>query len=243
MPIDLNLPPIYDPVILDGGDEDVRAHAIGLARQGAESGRFVWRPSADRIECAVLLRPEEAVEGILPVVLVASLAMLDALGAAGPAAVACDLLWPATLRINGASIGGVALDLAPGDEPEWAVVSAATRKTGARDVEPGERPDVTSLADEGFGEMCDSALLEAFARFLLVWMDRWEEGGMPAIAPHWLQRARSQVDDTVLAIGGDLLAGGIEGLDESGGLVLETSAGPRIIPLEVGLLERNPAEI
>lgn len=242
MTVSLNLPPIYEPVILGGDDSDPRTHAIGQAEMGAEAGLFVWRPSADRIDCAILLRPEEEVAGVLPVVLVASMAMLEALGAAGPAAVACDLQWPATVRINGGSVGSVALDLAPGAEPEWAVLSMAVRKTGERDVEPGERPDMTSLTDEGFGNMSDAALLEAFSRFLLVWMDRWEEGGMAAIAPHWLQCARAQGGDAVLAIGPDLLAGRIDGLDDMGGLMLETSSGPRIVALNAAWLGRKAAE-
>ena len=235
----LNLPPLYESVVLDEPGADARAHAARLAADGGEAGLFVWRPAVDRIDCAVLLRPEEDAMQVMPVVLVASLALLDAVGTAGPAAVACDLAWPASLRINSGLAGGVALDLGPGDIPDWAVVSATLRKTGEPGAEGGERPDVTSLADEGFADVADHDLVEAFARHFLVWMDRWEEQGLAPIARHWLHRATSNGGDTVLMVGEELVAGSILDLDDSGGLVLDTAKGRRTLPLEPGLLARN----
>lgn len=236
----LNLPPLYEAVILDEPDGDARIHAARLATDGGEAGLFVWRPAADRIDCAIVLRPEEARAQIMPVVLVASLALLDAVGSAGPAAVAADLVWPAGLRINSGLCGGIALDLGPGDNPDWAVISAVLRKAGAPGVEGGERPDVTALHDEGFADVEDSDLVEAFARHFLVWMDRWDEQGLDPIARHWLHCARSNGVDTVLIIGAELIAGSIEDLDDSGGLVLDTAGGRRVLPLEPDLLSRIP---
>ena len=238
----LHLPPIYKAIILAESGEDARAHAGRLAAAGGEAGLFVWRPAETIIEWAILLRPEEDAAKILPVVLVASLALLDAVGTAGPPAVASDLVWPAGLRINSGLAGGIALDLAPGESPEWAVVSAILRKTGDPGAEGGERPDVTSLSDEGFAHMADRNLLEAFARHFLVWMDRWEDQGLPAIARHWLHRATADGGDTVLMAGAELVAGTILDLDESGGLVLDTAAGRRILSLEAGRLASNPLE-
>lgn len=237
---ELNLPPVYDAVVLADGAENPRNHACRLADAGAEAGLFVWRPSGERIECALVLRPDETVAQILPVALVASVALLDALGAAGPPAVACDLVWPATVRINGGVAGGVALDIAPGERPEWAVVSAALCKMGEAEFEAGDRPDRTSLADEGFGDMADHQLIEAYARYFLVWMDRWEDSGLGAIVPHWLQRARSQGPDTVIFLGDELIAGTIEDLDEAGALVLACASGNRALRLTPELLAGLP---
>jgi biotin-(acetyl-CoA carboxylase) ligase len=240
MTAELNLPPLYEAVILDEPDGDARAHAARLAADGGEAGLFVWRPAADRIDCAVVLRPEEEIAQVMPVVLVASLALLDAVGTAGPAAVAADLVWPAGLRINSGLCGGIALDLGPGGNPDWALVSAVLRKAGAPGVEGGERPDVTALHAEGFADMEDRALVEAFARHFLVWMDRWQEGGLAPVARHWLHRATANGGDTVLMVGAELIAGSIEDLDDSGGLVLDTASGRQTLPLEPGLLAKNP---
>ena len=242
MTAELNLPPLYDAVILDEPGADARGHANRLAADGGAAGSFVWRPAVDRIDCAIILRPEEEVAEIMPVVLVASLALLDAVGAAGPPAVASDLVWPAGLRIDSGLCGGIALDLAPGDSPEWAVVSAVLRKTRAAGAEGGERPDITTLHEEGFADVADRDLVEAFARHFLVWMDRWEERGLAAVARHWLYRATADGTDTVLMIGADLVAGAILDLDDSGGLLLDTATGRRVLPLAPGLLARNPAD-
>lgn len=237
----LNLPPLYDAVVLADAAADPAAYARAAGGAGAEAGLFAWRPAADRIEFAVLLRPEEDATRVMPVVLVASLALLDAVGSAGPAAVVSDLVWPAGLRINSGMAGGIALDLGPGDVPGWAVVSAMLRKTGEPGAEGGERPDVTSLHAEGFAAMEDRALVEAFARHFLVWMDRWQEGGLAPVARHWLYRATANGADTVLMAGAELIAGTILDLDDSGGLVLDTAAGRRTLPLEAFLLAQGSA--
>lgn len=239
----LSLPPVYRTVVLDECAGAARIHAAKLAAAGSEAGLFVWRPAADRIDCAVLLRPEDEAKRVLPVVLVAALALLEALGAAGPAALAADLVWPGGIRINSGHAGGIALDLGPGDPPEWAVVSAVLRKTAEPGTEAGERPDVTCLADEGFAEVADEDIVEAFARHFLVWMDRWEEDGFGPIARRWLHCARWGGGEAVLDIGGELIAGDIQDIDESGSLVLETQSGRRVLPLTAELLAGGPAEI
>lgn len=216
--------------------EEPHAHASRLAADGAEAGLFVWRASSTRLDWAVLLRPDGGKDEILPVVLVASLALLDALGAAGPPAVACDLVWPSGIRINRGVVGGVGVTLAPGEVSEWAVLTATLRKRGEEGIEAGDRPDLTSLADEGFADVADRAILEAFARYFLVWMDRWEESGLAAIAPHWLQRARAEGQETVVMVGAELVAGEIGDLDERGSLVLETDSGKRILTLRTDSL-------
>jgi biotin-(acetyl-CoA carboxylase) ligase len=240
MTVELNLPPLFETVILTDASVNARAHAARLAADGGEAGLFVWRPAADCIDCAILLRPEEARAQVMPVVLVASLALLDGLGSAGPAAVGADLVWPAGLRVNSGLCGGIALGLGPGDKPEWAVVVVDLRKSSTPGIEGGERPDVTTLHNEGFADMADRDLVEAFARHFLVWMDRWEEQGLAPIARHWLHCARSVSKDTVLMIGDELIAGTIEGLDDIGGLSLDTANGRRILPLEPDLLVRSP---
>jgi len=234
----LALPPLYRPVVLTdaGADAETRARAGALARDGAEAGTFVWRPDAVRLDCAVVLRPEEEVDRVLPVVLVAVLALSDAIGAVGPPAVALDLVWPGTVRVNGGVAGGVAVDLAPGagprDIPDWAVVAADIRIAPDPGIEGGERPDVTCLAAEGFAGVTARELAEAFARYLLVWMDRWDDEGLAPVARHWLHRATARHRDTVLLLGNELIAGSVESLDNAGNLHLETGKGPRRLTLE-----------
>jgi len=234
----LSLPPVYHAVIWDGGDRDAsaRARARDLAAGGAEAATFVWRPDARVLDCAVVLRPEEEGEKVLPVVLVAALALSDAIGAVGPPAVASDLVWPGSVGVNGGLVGGIGIDLdvdkSLREIPAWAVVAASLSISAEAGIEGGEQPDVTSLEAEGFVGVGAPELAEAFARYLLVWMGRWEDTGLEPIATHWLHRATARHRDTVLLLGGELIAGTVGRLDETGGLHLETGRGRRRLTLE-----------
>ncbi len=233
MDMTLSLPPLYDAVVLPG-DAVLRDEARRLLRAGAEAGTFVWRPDPGRLDCAVILRPDEPAAAVRPAVLVAALALSDAVGAVGSSAVPLDLVWPGTVRVNRGAVGGIAMAIGPGAGPDgaadWAVLEVGVQ-IAEEQGEGGDRPDVTSLAAEGVGRPEPARLAEAFARNLLVWMDRWEEGGMSAIAPHWMRRATSRGRDTVLTLGGELLAGTVTGLDESGGLELQTRSGRQVLSL------------
>lgn len=233
---ELGLPPLYRGLVLDGAVGGARAQACRMAAEGAAAATLLWRPDADRLDCAVVLRPEAAAAQVLPVVLVAALALSDAIGTVAPPAVATDLVWPASVRVNGGLVGGVTVDLeggvGPQDGPAWAVLAAEVRIAPEPDTEGGERPDVTCLAAEGFAGMDARPLAEAFARHLLVWMDRWEDHGLAPIARHWLHRATARNRDTVLMLGAELIAGTIESLDDAGSLHLETAAGRRTLTLD-----------
>lgn len=232
----LSLPPLYRGLVLEGAAGGARAEACRMAAAGAEAATLLWRPDADRLDCAVVLRPEEKAAQVLPVVLVAALALSDAIGTVGPPAVATDLVWPASVRVNGGLVGGVTVDLDAGvglqDVPAWAVVAAEIRIAPEAGIEGGERPDVTCLVAEGFAGVGARPLAEAFARHLLVWMDRWEEQDLAPIARHWLHRATARHRDTVLMLGPELIAGTVESLDDAGSLHLETAAGRRVLTLD-----------
>jgi biotin-(acetyl-CoA carboxylase) ligase len=233
---ELTLPRPYRAIVLGSGERDAPARARAMAAEGAGAGTLVWHPDPERLDCAVVLRPEETGEEVLPVVLVAALALSDAIGAVGPPAVALDLVWPGSVRVNGGLVGGIGVDLESEADlrqiPEWAVLAADVRIAAETGIEGGERPDVTSLEAEGFAGVVARALAEAFARYLLVWMDRWQEQGLAPISRHWLHRATARHRDTVLLLGGELIAGTVERLDESGCLRLETGHGPRRLTLE-----------
>ncbi len=235
MTIDLSLPPLYTGIVLGSGDGDARSRARELAAQGADAGTLVWHPDAARVDCAVVLRPDEPGRQVLPVLLVASLALSDAIGSAGPPAIASDLVWPAGVRVNGGRVGGVAVDLDSAelqDTPDWGVVAAFLLISAETDREGGERPDVTCLEAEGFAGVGARELIEAFARHLLVWMDRWEDQGLAPIARHWFHRATARTSETELLLGGEPVTGSIEKLDEAGDLLLQTGDGPRQLTLE-----------
>lgn len=244
MTADLSLPPLYTPVIADAG-EDARECARRLAGEGAEAGVFVFADGAGRLDCAVVLRPEESLEEARRAVLVGALALCDAVGMAVPAGTDADLVWPAGLRINGGSAGGLSLDVGPVSDgvPAWLVLGAVVSLAPETDEEGGERPDVTCLWQEGCADVTARDLAEGFARYLLNWIDRWQDDGFEVIARHWTQRATMHAKDTTVRCRGEAVTGRIEGLDGAGGLILETGAGRLVLPLAAGLssVDANPA--
>jgi len=54
--------------------------------------------------------------------------------------------------------------------------------------EPGLNPLVAALEEEGFTDFTAGALVESFARHLMVHIDAWQEHGFGAVAKEYLQR-------------------------------------------------------
>lgn len=234
------MPPLYEPVLMPAGAPDAKIHARDLAASGAQAGTFVWDDRDDFLDCALVLRPEISAAAVRPAILVAALALSDAIGSVAEGAVPSELVWPGEIRLNKGTVACVWLDLANAKEdaqtPSWAVISASVRIAGRPDEEGGERMDQTSLRQEGLGDITSHMLAEAFGRYFLTWMDQWENGGFAPIAKNWVDRATSTGKDAVMMISGELIAGAVEGLDESGGLVLETSLGRRTFHLADALI-------
>ncbi len=229
-----SLPPLFTLVVLEDADTSAREHACLLAAGGAEAGHFVWAAREDRFDCAVVLRPGDSPDKARPAVLVAALALFDALGAVAPAGLNADLAWPGLLRVNGGVAGGITLRAGPVAEDgtlEWLVAAARLRMDMEGGQESGDRPDITWLRQEGCAEVETHTLAEAFGRYFLSWMDRWENDGFEPVARNWMHRATTNSGDAVLTLGDELIAGTIEGLDDAGGLILDTSSGRRVLAL------------
>lgn len=231
----LSLPPLYEPVLMPASAPDAKTHARQLAASGAQAGTFVWDDRDDFLDCALVLRPEVSADAVRPAILVAALALSDATGSVAESAVPSELIWPGEIRLNRGTVASVSLDLADtaddSQTPSWAVIALSVTIAGRPGEEGGERMDQTSLRQEGLGDITSRMLAEAFARYFLSWMDQWENEGLAPIARNWMDRATSTGKDVVMMIGGELIAGAVEEIDGSGGLVLETSQGRRVFHL------------
>ena len=229
-----SLPPIYTLRVVEDDGDSSREVARLRAGDGAEAGEFVWAAREDRFDCAVVLRPDESVDAAQHIVLIAALSLIDALGATVPAGIEADIVWPGKIRVNGGMAGGGSMDFGPDGDAgrfEWLVAGAWLRIHPQDDREGGERPDITSLREEGCADIDSRWLAETFGKAFLSWMDRWRYDGFGPIRGAWMNWATIHGDETVLTIGPELLAGRIEGLDDDGGLILETSSGMRTLPL------------
>jgi BirA family transcriptional regulator, biotin operon repressor / biotin---[acetyl-CoA-carboxylase] ligase len=229
------MPPLLQPLAVTP-DLDPFERARQIATEGAEAGTVLWSIGQDACQAAVVLAPEHSLEASLPVALVTMLGLGDALGALLPPVVSVTFGWPDRIEVNGAVVGGVRMAVAPTEAPrripDWLVVGyGIARAARVSGVEPGERPDRTTLADEGCEIACMD-LLEAFARHFLAWINRWQEDGFGPVRQAWLSRAAALSASVEVGRGAHKRQGIFTGLTDSGSIRLVKNGITQTISLE-----------
>jgi biotin-(acetyl-CoA carboxylase) ligase len=205
---ELSLPPPFTLVTLrEVGD--AFAHAVAIApEQGA--GTLVYVGRFDLAEFAVVLEPDEPLRTARRALYTGMAALLDALLTHSPPEKPIEVDWPDAVRVDGGLVGGGRLAWPEGasedEPPEWLVFGAMIRTVSMGEGEPGLNPLAAALEEEGFTDFTAGALVESFARHLMVHIDAWQEQGFGAVAKEYLQRLprdkglRRDLDDN-----GDLL--------------------------------------
>jgi biotin-(acetyl-CoA carboxylase) ligase len=187
---ELSLPPPFTLVTLrEVGD--AFAHAVEIApEQGA--GTLVYVGRFDLAEFAVVLEPDEPLRTARRAHYTGMAALLDALLTHAPPEKPIVVDWPDAVRVDGGLVGGGRLgwpeDAKEDEPPEWLVFGAMIRTVSMGEGEPGLNPLVAALEEEGFTDFTAGALVESFARHLMVHIDAWQEHGFGAVAKEYLQR-------------------------------------------------------
>lgn len=229
--VELSLPPLMTGKPVMDGTAPFEA-AVSAARAGTDPGLILYDPLSPDLEAAIVLAPEAPLGEALAMVLACMIGLSDALGALGPPEMAVHFRWPGEIRVNGATCGHVraaASHSDPAAEPDWLVlgVALAFRLEGPA----GARPDVTALENEGCGDLTPADLTEAWARHFLVWINRWLDDGMAPLHADWRARAADIGDEIRITIGGETHEGRFTGLDEAGGMLLQSEGKTRLLPL------------
>jgi biotin-(acetyl-CoA carboxylase) ligase len=204
----LDLPPPYTLVTLrEVGD--AFAHAVALA-PGQGAGTLVYVGRFDLAEFAVVLEPEEPLRSARRALYAGMAALIDALAAHAPPEKPITIDWPDAVRVDNGLVGGGRLAWPEGaaedEPPDWLVFGAMIRTVSMGEDEPGLNPLAAALEEEGFTDFTSGALVESFARHLMVHIDAWQEQGFGAVAKEYLQRlprdkgVRRDIDEN-----GDLL--------------------------------------
>jgi len=203
----LDLPPAYNLVTLrEVGDAFAHATA-NAAELGAGTLVFVGR--FDLAEFAVVLEPEEPLRSARRAFYAGMAALSDALAAHAPPQTPIVCIWPDAIHVDAGLVGGGQLGWSEGPEdelPDWLVFGGMIRTVSMAEGEPGLRPLSAALEDEGFNEFGSGALVETFARHLMLHVDAWQEQGFAPVARSYLSRlepekgVRRDIDDN-----GDLL--------------------------------------
>jgi hypothetical protein len=185
----LRLPPPFRLVTLrEVGDAFLHAQQIA-PEEGA--GTLVYVGRFDMAEFAVVLEPDEPLRTARRALYAGMNALADALLVHAPPEKAIAIDWPDALRVDGGLVGGGRLAWPEGaDEeavPDWLVFGGMIR-TVSMTEEAGLHPLETALDQEGFEEHGASALVESFARHLMVAIDAWQQDGFPALMKEYLAR-------------------------------------------------------
>ncbi|TMI98378.1 MAG: hypothetical protein E6G97_26250 [Alphaproteobacteria bacterium] len=170
---------------------DAFAHAVGIAPERG-AGTLIYVGRFDLAEFAVVLEPDEPLRTARRALYLGMAALIDALLAYSPPEKPVEIDWPDTIRVDGGLVGGGRLAWPRGasedEPPDWLVFGAMIRTVSMGEGEPGLNPLVAALEEEGFSDLTAAALVESFARHLMVHTDAWQEHGFDAVAKEYLQR-------------------------------------------------------
>lgn len=226
---DPRFPPLLSASAVSAPDT-VRAAAIrGAAAGRLGAGDVIWSRNTAVAELAIVLEPEVVLERAQQMLPLVHVALGDALGLLAPPQLPITWRWPFAIEVDGARAGEAFIDAAPcapGAVPDWLVVGFTLRLLhDDRAHEPGETPDVTSLREEGAGDVDRNALLEAFAGFFLTRLDSWTDRGFRPIHDEWLFRASGSEAPIAFPTAEGNLLGMLLGLDEAAGAIVKPADG------------------
>ena len=230
-----HFPPIFRPYAVTA-DLDPIDRAVDMAKKGTDAGTILWSARQDVYECAVVLAPEYALEESLPIVLVASLGLGDALGALVPPVVAVTFGWPDRIEINGGVVGHMRVILAdtpnPTAVPDWLVIGFHLANAGHWKSADETGHQMTTLVEEGCQvDVLD--LLESFSRHFLAWINRWQSDGVQPVQQAWMSRTLDVGKSVSIQVDGRRREGTFKGLNDRCGLELADQGRHQVIPLDI----------
>ncbi len=240
-PRPITFPPLFSGQDLGDGMHDPFAHACARAALGCDAGLIVHAIGADMLRAAIVFAPEEALESALAVLPACGVGFQNALGALAPPEVAVHLTWDGTIRVNGGRCGRlrVAADTDEATQvPGWLVVGLELRLLPATEDDPGHTPDETALYLEGCSDVAPARLLEAWARHVLVWVNRLETGERAALHEQWRGLVEEIGHDIEQRIAGRPARGRFVGVDEHFNMLLRAGDETRALAL-AALLEND----
>jgi BirA family biotin operon repressor/biotin-[acetyl-CoA-carboxylase] ligase len=238
----LVLPPAYRLVSLDSVGS-TNEEAKRLAREGAEDGTLVWAREQTKgkgrsgrswtsppgnLYLSLVLRPDCApVEA-------SQLGFIAALGAGGglaevmPPMLELRYKWPNDILINRRKVAGILLETesAASNRLDWLVLGLG--------INVSQRPPetsfpATSLREEGDTDSTVEAVLEAFARHFLSWVNRWLADGFAPVRAAWRASAIGLGEPIRVRLPHQELDGVFEDIDADGALLLRASGTVRRI--------------
>ncbi len=227
-PADPTFPPLMSGVGISVPDQPF-SHAVNGAQNGAlGAGSVIWARNTAIMDWAIVLEPDVPLATALQMGPLAMVAASDCIGALAPPQVGLMFRWPGTILVNGGEAGFVEIAASSPDldtVPDWIVVHVSVRLKGDDRQEPGERPDVTSLDEEGCPGLTRTTMIESYSRHFMTWLNSWNDDGFHPVHSAWVFRAHGLQEDFSLDMPHRRVSGIFTGLDEEGNLLLKSGEG------------------
>lgn len=217
------------PPLLDGYGVSVPEQPFAVAVNGARAGELgagsvVWARNTSVMDWAIVLEPEVPLAQAMQMVPLALVAAADCLGALTPPQVGLMFRWPATILLNRGAVGFAEVAASTTDRaavPDWLVVRVMIRLRGDHRHEPGERPNETSLDEEGCGDLTRTELIESYSRHFMTWLNTWTDDGFHPVHSAWTYKASDGEEIYSYDVDDRKVTGAFAGLDEDGGVLLK----------------------
>lgn len=178
-------------------------------------GRAWYSPPGENLYLSCVLRPRCAPARVPPITLAAGLGVVDAVTAAGASAV---LDWPNDVMLGNRKLAGILTEMSSRGQRVEHVITGVGVNLATEHFPPHLADIATSLRLAGVKvepQVFVTALLAGLER----WFDRFFAGGVPAIAPAWMERAglrAGQQGKRVRAtFPGAVVEGRIAGIDDT----------------------------
>lgn len=170
--------PSFPPLFRGREAGDPLGEARRLAAEGCDGGTVLYHLADGDLAAATIFAPDVPLARAAEMIPVAAIGLRDALGALAPPEVAIRLDWDGAIRVNGGIAGLLGCHAAtrdPAAVPDWLIITLRVDFLPASD-DAGDTPERTALHAEGCGEVTPAALLEAWTRHTLLWINQWMDG-------------------------------------------------------------------
>jgi BirA family transcriptional regulator, biotin operon repressor / biotin---[acetyl-CoA-carboxylase] ligase len=211
--------------------------AVCAKRQTAGRGRRgrTWLTlPGDHVYLSIILRPQWPVERVPALTLIAAVAVAEALEQLG---VPSRIKWPNDVQSRGRKIAGILSELSSDSvgAVQYVVLGVGVNVDTPPDEFPPELRDIaTSVVAEATRNTDSQALIASICERLQIWLERCESSLFPVLEA-WRARSSTLGQRVRASIEGRELEGTAEAIDETGALLIRSSAGAlhRVISGEV----------
>jgi BirA family biotin operon repressor/biotin-[acetyl-CoA-carboxylase] ligase len=232
---------IGQQIIRLGTVDSTNTYAMELAEKGAAHGTVViagnqtmgkgrmgrtWvSPPGGNVYMSVILRPRVKLQNATLLTIMSGIACCLAIR--DVAGLPTEIKWPNDIVISGRKLGGILTELkSKGDKISFAIIGIGINVNVPLSGFPADvRGIATSIGNETTKEHPVDALIDGLLKELDLWTAILDEKGSGPVLDEW-RRLTTMLGRTVnVTLGGEILTGVAQDVDEQGMLILQLPSG------------------